>query len=494
MRAKRRIVDAPDQALVSVSRSNDGHRGLVRRKPSELERCAKEPHGVLRAAELVREIARPREPQRAKPRIGGQPGRPLQRGERDVEAAADPRPICRSIERRGDLLVRPLCGRRPVPDRPVRIAGQRPGERGVRQPALLAGCRLMDRRPDQRVPEPELAVVERSEAGRGGHRPVAGVEPRSEELFGRAAQLGELAVIEGREQQQRSHVGVESGEPRRERRLEPGRQRQRLPGPGQVEIDRCGRAARSGPADCRPPPRGSAPSAPRTGRPRSRSRSVRDASSSSPARARSGRPASSSSLGTPSRTAKSRITGSISSRRATNASTSADDRSSQCASSTTSSSGVCASRSVTTPRVARPIRKTIGRVALGDAERHVEGPALRIRTVIHPVEERKQQLMKPAEGQPRLGLRPRRRHHRRAVLARSLPGRLEQRRLADARLATDDEGTPTRPQSDRSCRRGAPAPDRARGAAAGRALRPSDQHRQHPCPSSRSRRRRPSHR
>ena len=46
-------------------------RGLVSRKPSELERCAKEPHRLLRAAELVREIARPREPQRAQPRIGG---------------------------------------------------------------------------------------------------------------------------------------------------------------------------------------------------------------------------------------------------------------------------------------------------------------------------------------------------------------------------------------------------------------------------------------
>ena len=111
----------------------------------------------------------------------------------------------------------------------------------MRQPALLARCRLMDSRPDQRVPEPESAVVERSEAGCDGRRPVVDVDARSEERFGRATQLGELAVIERREQQQRSHVGVESGEPRRERRLEPSRQRQRLRCPGQVEIDRCGR-------------------------------------------------------------------------------------------------------------------------------------------------------------------------------------------------------------------------------------------------------------
>ncbi len=88
-------------------------------------------------------------------------------------------------------------------------------------------------------------------------------------------------------------------------------------------------------------------------------------------------------------------------------------------------------------------QEEIGRVAVGDPERHIEGPALRIRPVTHPVEEGKQQLMEPAEGQPRLGLRARRRHHRRAALARSLPGRLEQRRLADTRLAPDDEGTPT---------------------------------------------------
>ena len=111
----------------------------------------------------------------------------------------------------------------------------------MRQPALLVRCCLMDSRPDQRVPEPKAAVVECSKAECDGHRPVVDVDPRSEERFGRAIQLGELAIIERREQQQRSHVGVESGEPRRKRRLEPSSQRQWLRGPDQVEIDRCGR-------------------------------------------------------------------------------------------------------------------------------------------------------------------------------------------------------------------------------------------------------------
>ena len=241
MRAKRRIVDAGDHALVSVSRSNEARRGLVGGKPSPLERGAKEPHRVLRAAELVREMARPREPQRAEPWIGGQSGGPLQRRERNVEAATEPCPIRRGIERRGDLLVRLCCGRRLVPHRPVRIARKRPCERGVRQPALLAGRRLMDGRPDQRMPEPECAVVDRSEAGCDGRRPIVGVDGRSEERLGRATQLGEVAVVQRREQEQRSHIGVEGGEPRRERRLEPSRQRQRLRCSGQVEIDRGGR-------------------------------------------------------------------------------------------------------------------------------------------------------------------------------------------------------------------------------------------------------------
>ena len=111
----------------------------------------------------------------------------------------------------------------------------------MRQPALLARCCLMDSRPDQRVPEPKSAGVERSKTGCDGHPPIVDVDPRSEESFGRATQLGELAIIERREQQQRAHVVVESGEPGRKRRLEPSRQRQRLRCPDQVEIDRCSR-------------------------------------------------------------------------------------------------------------------------------------------------------------------------------------------------------------------------------------------------------------
>src|SRR5262249_62100332 len=95
----------------------------------------------------------------------------------------------------GDFLVQPLRRRRLVPDSPVLIACKRPCERGVRRPALLARCRLIDSRPDQRVPEPEFALVERSESGRNSRRPAVAVDVPSEELFGRSTPPPDLAVL-----------------------------------------------------------------------------------------------------------------------------------------------------------------------------------------------------------------------------------------------------------------------------------------------------------
>src|SRR5262245_60291270 len=90
-------------------------------------------------------------------------------------------------------------------------------------------------------------------------------------------------------------------------------------------------------------------------------------------------------------------------------------------------------------------QEDIGRVALGDTERYVERLSLRIRTVCYPVEEWKQQLMEPSEGQPRLRLRTRRRHHRAASFAGALPDRLKQGRLTDSRDAANNQGIPTPP-------------------------------------------------
>ena len=140
-------------------------------------------------------------------------------------------------------------------------------------------------------------------------------------------------------------------------------------------------------------------------------------------------------------------------------------------------------------------QEDIGRIALGDAEGDVESPALRIRKSIQAVEEGQQELVEPPEGEPRLGLRPRRPSHRRASLARPIPGGLEQRRLPDSRLTTDHQGAPTPPDPIDHPVEALQLPLDARGATAGRALRPSDRHRQathaHPrgCRQRRQRRR-----
>src|SRR5262249_24541806 len=218
-------------------------RGLVSRKLPKSERRTKKPHSLLRAAELVREIPSPQEAECVQLRIGAQLSATLQRRERNVEAATEPCPICRLIERQGDCLVRPSYRRRLVPDSPVLIACKRPCKRSVRPPALLARCRPINSRPDQRVPEPELALVKRSESGCDGRRPAVAAGLPSEKLFGRVIQLGDVAIIKRREQQQRLYVGAESGEPRRKRRLQPSRQRQRFRRPDQIQIEigRCRR-------------------------------------------------------------------------------------------------------------------------------------------------------------------------------------------------------------------------------------------------------------
>ena len=325
-----------------------------------------------------------------------------------------------------------------MPDRPVRIACQGAGERGVRQPALLAGYRLIDSRPDQWVPEPESALIERSQTGRGGHRPVVDVVPCSEELFGRAIQLGEVAVLECRKQHQRSNVGVESGQPRRKRRLEPSRQGERLPCPGQLEIGRyweldqgeriAGRLRDDPPFEVI----GQARRVPVEEHAR---RVVVQTDKVEVGEAGiventwhtiANREEQDHRLHLePPRNERQHL-----GRRPIEPMRILDHEQQRCLRLPLGDHA----------EGCQADQEEIGRVALGDPERDVEGLALWTRTVTHPVEEWKQQLMEPSEGQPRLRLRARRRHHHRAVLARPLPGSLEQRRLADSRLATDNEG------------------------------------------------------
>src|SRR5262249_606392 len=93
----------------------------------------------------------------------------------------------------------------------------------------------------------------------------------------------------------------------------------------------------------------------------------------------------------------------------------------------------------------QPYQEGVRRIALGDSECHLEGPSLRIRTVIHAIQEREQQLMQPSEGKPRLRRRSHRRHYGRALPEGPFPDSFEQRRLTDSCFATDNEGTATPP-------------------------------------------------
>ena len=91
-------------------------------------------------------------------------------------------------------------------------------------------------------------------------------------------------------------------------------------------------------------------------------------------------------------------------RRATNASTSIVERSSQCASSTTITTGAAVATSLSTLSVARAIRKRSGRVAVGHPEGGEHRVALRRGERVEVVEHGPQQLVQAGEREPGLGL------------------------------------------------------------------------------------------
>ena len=78
-------------------------------------------------------------------------------------------------------------------------------------------------------------------------------------------------------------------------------------------------------------------------------------------------------------------------------------------------------------------------VAVGEADRRLEGAALRFGQAVARLEKRKQQLVQPGEGESRLGRHARRGDHRHVPLACSHRGSLEQRGLPDPGLAAHDE-------------------------------------------------------
>jgi hypothetical protein len=75
----------------------------------------------------------------------------------------------------------------------------------------------------------------------------------------------------------------------------------------------------------------------------------------------------------------------------------------------------------------------------GEADRRLEGAALRLGQAIARLEKREQQLVQPGEGESRLGRYARRGDHRHAPLACSHRSSLEQPGLPDPGLAAHDE-------------------------------------------------------
>ena len=102
-------------------------------------------------------------------------------------------------------------------------------------------------------------------------------------------------------------------------------------------------------------------------------------------------------------------------------------------------------RSVNIPRAASPTRNGSGASPSAEADRRLERAALRFRQTVARLEERKQQLMKPGEGESRLGRDARRRDDGHAAFACSQRDSREQRRLPDPGLSAQDERTATLP-------------------------------------------------
>ena len=293
-------------------------------------------------------------------RIGRQRRRPLPERRGGRQPAAGLRPPGRPFELGGHVLIRTRRGRGPVPGPPVRI-GLRIGglgQRRVRPLPVRDRGRPVDRRTDQRMPEPHPAAelhqarLHRRPRRRRADPELPGGPPHQHRIPGRV----------GRRHQQQP----------------PGLSRQRGNAPPEAVLDAARPAAPRRAARTRPPApppsdrRGSSSSA--SGLPpvsatiwsRTRASNGPASTESSSARASaSGSPPTTSSGSPPRSPPGARVpnttpTDSAPSRRAANASTCADARSSHCASSTRHTSGCFAAASASRPSTASPTRNRSG--------------------------------------------------------------------------------------------------------------------------------------
>ena len=332
--------------------------------------------------------------------------------------------------------------RRAVPHAPVRLPREHLRQRGVGLEPLRDARRLVDGRAHQRMAEAHRLLVDVDELRRRppvlrSSRPGSGRsnERRRGEHLG-----GHPAVVERGDEQQRARGG-RAARPRAPRTparagwsaaARPGAARRPRAPPRRA-------AARPARAGCRPRRRARA----RASRARAPARAHRAAptaaASSSRSRRSSGRPASSNGVPKPARTAASSTIGSELSRRATNASTSALDGSSHWPSSMSSRCGTSLAASATRSSTASAIRKRSGAASslIPNAARSAARCGAGRSSA--PPQDRAQELVQPGERQVRLGLHAGRLQDSHPARARTRGSLGQQRRLADPRLAGDDQ-------------------------------------------------------
>ncbi len=158
--------------------------------------------------------------------------RALEGGGRGGVTRAPQRPLRRALELARDLLVRAPGRKRPVPGPPVRLCLatlQRLRQRAVHRPALGGSRAVIDRRADQRVAEPDRRALDAQQVPKVRRPEQPRVEPEPD---GRAADRADLArPVGGRGQHQRLHLGRAPSDAPEERALE-------LPGQGQRLAER----------------------------------------------------------------------------------------------------------------------------------------------------------------------------------------------------------------------------------------------------------------
>jgi hypothetical protein len=135
------------------------------------------------------------------------------------------------------LFVRTRSGTGGVPGSTVWIIDERLGKSSMRSAPLLSGCRLLHRRTNQGMPEPEAIGSEGAESRCYGRRPAIRADCSTVEPLRGCRQSVRLGLIKCRDEQKCARIGIEISEPRGEGSLEACRQRKCLESGRRFELE-----------------------------------------------------------------------------------------------------------------------------------------------------------------------------------------------------------------------------------------------------------------